>query len=549
VSAGLRAVIARCLEKEPERRYQHAGEVRAALEAISSSAAVAPALRPARNGKHPKPKPPGPLEPWQIAAIAIGVVVVAALIVNKVIPVPPDKPAQSLAVLPLENLSHDPEQAYFADGMTEEISTRLAQIAALRVIAQTSVLDLVRKHRSLPDIGRALRVPVLLRGSVLLAAGRVRITVQLVRASTGDLIWAQSYERNLLDVLALQSEVALAIARQIQVKLTPQEHTRLATSRQIDPEAYQAYLKGRAAWSGWTLEAYQEAERQFRHAIDLAPDYAPAWSGLADSFYGLSNTYAPPNNVIPRAREAAARALALDSTVAEAHTSIGIIKMVFDWDWAGAEQEFDRAIALKPGDANAHLNRGRLLVATGRSDDGLADIRMARDLDPLNPFVSAQLAWFLYYARRHEQALAQLRQAMSADPQYGMFHFMHGLMLEQTGDHAGAVTALEKAMEVDANPESVAQLSHAYATAGRRADAERMLARLMQMKAQRFVPAGDVAYAYAGLGEKDKAFQQLDSALVDHSEILTLVRVDPGFDPLRSDPRFDGVLRRVGLAR
>jgi eukaryotic-like serine/threonine-protein kinase len=552
VPLGLRAIIARCLEKEPARRYQRAGEVRAALEAVGSGPATGVPQQGAQTPKAaPRPRP-ARVPVWPIVGIGLGLLVAAVLVLNRDalmrrIPVTEDASSRSLAVLPLENLSRDPEQAYFADGMTEEISTRLAQIAALRIITQSSVRDLVQKHRSLADIGQLLRVALVLRGSVMRVGDRVRINVQLVQAATGGLMWAQSYERGLLDVLALQSEVALAIAREIQVKLTPQEHTRLASSRPIDPEAYQAYLKGRAEWGKYTLEGFQEAELQFQRAIEIAPDYAPAWAGLADAAYGMSSIFVPANDAIPRARAAAEKALALDESLAEAHTSLGIIKVAYDWDWGEAEREFDRAIALGPGNSNAHFWRGKLLVMQGRFDNGLEEIRRAFDLDPLNPWVSASLGWHLYFARRYDEALAHLQKAIAVDPGFYNYYVFLGLTLEQKGDHAGAIADLEKAVALAPNNDDLAQLAHAYGTAGRRREAERTIAKLLERRKNGFVPAANIALAYAGLGDRDEAFRWLEVALEDHSEFLTYLKVEPGCDPIRSDPRFAGVLRRIHL--
>ncbi len=552
VPLGLRTIIARCLEKEPARRYQRAGEVRAALEAVGSDPWTGAAQEGAQTPKAgPRPRP-ARVPVWPIAGIGLGLLVVAALVMSRDAWMRDTRGTagadsrRSLAVLPLDNLSHDPEQAYFADGMTEEISTRLAQISALRVIGQSSVTDLVTKRKSLPEIGLALGVPVLLRGSVFRAADQVKITVQLVKAATGELMWAESYERSLMDVLSLQSEVALAIAREIQVHLTPQEHTRLAASRQIDPEAYEAYLKGRTVWNEYKLEGFQEAELQFKRAIEIAPDYAPAWAGLADAAYGPSSIFVAPNIAIPKARAAAEKALALDGSLAEAHTSLGIIKVVYDWDWAGAEREFDLAIALSPGNSNAHFWRGKLLVMQGRFDDGIASIREALDLDPLNSWFSASLGWHLYFARRYDEALAHLQKAIAIYPDY-YFQVFLGLVLEQKGDHAGAVAALEKAVAVNTNNDDLAQLAHVYATAGRRQDAERTIAKLLERRKNSFVPAGNIAFAYVGLGDHDEASRWLDLAIQDHSEFLDYLKVEPGLDPIRSDPRFAQVLRRIHL--
>ena len=557
VPDGLRAVIMRLLEKEPTLRYHGAGEVRAALELIQSgvlSPAPAPVQGQRPNGARVKPSRPIPVR------LLAGLGLVAAIVLAWLV-IPPRLPRaaggcsgaivpeviRALAVMPLENLSRDPEQAYFADGMTEEISTRLAKIAALRVIAQGSVVGLVKSNKSVPEIGRLLKVPAVLRGSVARQADRVAIRVQLVRAESGQVLWAESYERSLVDVLTLQSEVALAIAHEIQVQLTPQEKVRLEAAGPVDPEAYQEYLKGRSVWGQYTLESFQQAERHFRRSIELAPGYAPAWAGLADAAYGLSSMFLPPNTAIPRARAAAVKALELDESLAEAHTSMGIVKLVYDWDWRGAEAEFDRAIGLKPGDSNAHLWRGHLLVLEGRFDDGLAAIRRALDLDPLSSWVSLNVGWHLYFARRYDEAIRHLTAVAQSDPGNYNVHVFLGLALEQSGDHSGAVAALERAVTLYRNNDDLGQLAHAYGTAGRRADALRIIAEMRDRRTKMFLPAADLAYAFAGIAERDSAFHWFDLAVEDHSELLILMKADPALDPIRSDPRFDAVLRRVNL--
>lgn len=544
ISSGLEALILKALEKDPERRYQAARELRVDLDRVAAPTAAA--VRPGQR------RPSLRVPVWAVAAVVLVVAIVVALnrgqLTERIRALGGAAPIRSLAVLPLENLSRDPEQAYFADGMTEELSTRLAKIAALRVIAHASVVGLKERQGSLSDIARALKVSAVLRGSVRQDADRVRITVQLVQVATGKLLWAESYERSLRDVLALQSEVATAIAREIQVKLTPQEQVRLAAATPVDPEAYKACLKGRYAWGTYTQEGFRQAEAFFRHAIEIDPTYAPAWAGLADAAYGTSGYLVAPNVAIPRARAAADKALALDETLPEAHTSVGIVKMVYDWDWVGAEREFDRAIALKPGDANARLWRGHLLGCVGRSDEGLAEIRKALDLDPLSSWISVNVGWHLYFARRYDQALEHLRSALQTDPTYYIFQVFIGLVREQQGDHSGAVAALEQAVKMESNNDNLAQLAHAYGTAGRRADAERTIAQLLERRKHGFVPAANIALAYAGLGDKKEAFRWLSLALEDHSEFLILLKVEPGLDPLRSDPRYEELLRRVNLA-
>ncbi len=551
VPDGLRAIIARCMEKDPAQRFHGAGEVRAALEqmvALGSWGAVA------------VPVPSGPAPRWRDRRLAaglagtLGIALLAALgIVGRdriagCRPPVPSGAIRSLAVYPLVNLSKDPDQAFFAEGMTEEIATRLAKIAALRVISRASIEGLVQQRRSLSQIGRTLRVPAILRGSVSRVADQVRISVELVRVESGDVIWAESYDRRMVDVLKLQSDVALDIAKQIKVKVTPEEHSRLKRSMQVNPQAYEAYLRGRQVLAmGMTLDGYRSAERYFKHSLDLEPGYAPAWSGLADSYYGYSSTYLTPNSVMPQAREAAKKALELDESVAEAHTSLGIVHMTYEWDWRAAEKELDRAVELKPGDADARYWRGRRLVLTGQFEEGLAEVRRSVDLDPMSSSRNIFLGWNLSLARRGPEAVALLTAACDAEPSNYLPLIFLALALELTGDHAGAVAAAEKSLQIYPNNDSFAQVAHIYGTAGRRSDALRLINLLRESRLKTFVPAGNIAYAFAGLGEADSTFHWLDLAIEDRSEILTLLKVDAGFDPVRADPRFADVLRRVGL--
>ena len=552
VPAPVRAVIARCLEKDPAHRYARAGEVSAALGAIQSGAEPA--------AEAPKPVRAKPVRaPRSRSALVVGagVVIVAAVLValnwgglvERLRGPAGGADGRSLAVLPLENLSRDPGQAYFADGMTEELSTRLAKISALRVIAHESAARFGGHDQSLRDIGRQLRVGLVLRGSVREDSDQVRITVQLIQVATGKLLWAESYERALRNVLELQSEVATAIAQQVQVQLTPQEQVRVTAAAPVNPEAYRSLLLARHEWAKYTDAGFLKADSLYRHAVDIDPTYAPAWAGMSEAAYGVSSLVVAPSIAMPKARAAAMKALELDESLPEAHTSLGIVKMVYDWDWAGAEREFDRAIALRPGDANARLWRGHLLVCRGRFDEGIAEVRRALDLDPLSSWINANVGWHLYFARRYDEAIAHLKGAMQTDPGYFIYNVFLGLALEQKGDHAGAVAQLEHAVAVEENPDNLGQLAHAYGTAGRRADAERTIARMLALQKSRFIPAADLALAYAGVGDRDEAFRQLDRALVDHSEFVIFLKVEPGMDPLRSDPRFQAFLDKVHRGR
>jgi TolB-like protein/Tfp pilus assembly protein PilF/tRNA A-37 threonylcarbamoyl transferase component Bud32 len=543
--AGLRALIARCLRKDPGQRYQHAEEVRAALEALhadSTTPAAAPAPRIATGVARI------PRLGLAIGAAAI-VVVAGALVLREQRGRPAGATAiRSLAVLPLANLSGDPGQEYFADGMTDELINELARLSSLKVIARGSVMVYKDTHKPLRDIANELGVDAVVEGSVTRVGQRVRVRAELARGRTGESLWAESYERDLQDVLSLQTDLARAIVQRIQLRLAPQEKRRLAEKRAVDPDVYQAYLKGRYAWNRYTLEGFRQAQQQFESAIALDPTYAPAWAGLADAAYGMSSLYVAPAVALPQSRAAAERALSLDPNLSEAHTSLGIVKMVFDWDWKGALEQFERAIALEPSSASAHWWRGRALIAQGRFDEGLSAGRRALDLDLLSSWYSATHGWHLYFARRYKDAEKQLRAGLEIHPDEYVFHVFLGLVLEQQGDHGGAVRELEKAVSMDVNNDDLAQLAHAYGTAGRRADAERTIARLLARRRDGFVPAASLAMAYAGLKNEEETLRWLEAGVEDHSEMLVFIAVDPYYDWIRPHPRFQAVLRRLRLA-
>ena len=517
LSQGLEALILRALEKDPSRRPRSAGELRYGLEAVAAplvptaagGPAAPPAMRPQRvrsaRATGLRPRRPGP-----VAVAAVGATLGAAALLL-VLTLDPGglrgrlaglfggSRIHAIAVLPLEDLSRDPAQAYFADGMTDQLIAVLAQVGALRVISRTSVMPYKGAKKTPREVSRELGVDAVVEGTVLRSGGRVRITAELVRARDDRSLWAESYDRDLRDVLSIQSDVARAIVQRIEVRLLPQEATRLASAARVDPEAYQAYLRGRYAWRSFDEKGFAQAESYFHHALEIDPSYAPAYSGLADTYYGRSNLYLSPNEAIPRARAAAEKALALDPGLAEAHISLGIVKTVYDWDWTGAEREFRQALSLEPNAAMAHLWLGQELVAQGRFDEGVAESRRALDLDPLSLWIDANLGWHLYYAGRYREAELQLRSAIRLDPDSYLAYGMLGEVLEQMGDAAGAVAALEKETKLDSNPDGLSQLGHAYATAGRRSDAERVLRELLQRQARSFVPACDIARVYAGL--------------------------------------------------
>ncbi len=455
----------------------------------------------------------------------------------------------SVAVLPLENLSHDPEQEYFADGMTEELITNLGKISALRVISRTSVMRYKGTKRSLPEIARELNVDAIVEGTVQRSGNHVRITVNLLHAPTDRHLWAESYERDLQDVLVLQGEVARSIAGKIRTKLMPQEQIRLASTRPVDPEAYQDYLKGKYYTSKWTEEGFQKAVVSFRQAIDLDPTYAPAYEGLAgvytwEAAWGLQSSA----DAYPLAKAAALKALELDEALADAHAALGQIKFVSDWDWFGAEHELKRATILNPNSSNAHFYYGWFLTAMGRSNEAVTETRKALELDPLTPSTNLQLGWVLYYARRHDESVAQLEKTLELAPDFGYANMELGWNYAQKRMYPEAVSECQRAVSL--MPEEQVTLGtcgNVYGLAGRRKGALMLLDRLKKLSARGYLDPYNVASLYDGLGDRDQTMDWLERAYRERSASLYAIRVELWTDRLRSDPRFQDLLHRMNF--
>jgi serine/threonine protein kinase/TolB-like protein/Flp pilus assembly protein TadD len=457
---------------------------------------------------------------------------------------------RSVAVLPLENLAGDPEQEYFTDGFTDALIGELARIRGLRVISSTSVMSFKGVRRRLPDIARSLAVKTIAEGSVLRSGTRVRISMRLVDASKDHPIWSGTYEGELRDVLALQDRVAGDIAREIDVTLTVPEAARAAHNRRVDIGAYDAYLKGRHQYSAdFTQESTQKAMAWFQQALVLDPRYAPAYAGLADCYFGLSNLYYPPVEVMPKAKRAAEKALELDDTLAEAHAALGLIESVFEFNRVDAGREFKHAIELRPSDAETHLWYAQHLAGMGKLDDAVAEAEQAEKLDPISAGLNGYVGYALYMACKYDQAIQRLQSVVDAHPDYHQPHAFLALAYEQKGDWPKAIAEMEKAYELDKEPEALAQLGHIYAVAGRKADALNVLGQLTELSRRRYVSAYDIAVLHAGLGEPDQAFQWLQKVDEDRSEWFAAVNVDPRLYALHSDPRFADILRKVGLLK
>ena len=458
--------------------------------------------------------------------------------------------AKSIAVLPFENLSHDPDNAYFADGIQEEILTRLSKIADLKVISRTSTQRYKGTPTNLLEIAKQLGVAHILEGTVQKAADQVRVNVQLINAQTDSHLWAEKFDRNLADIFAVESEIATKIADTLQAKLTGSEKQAIAARPTENSEAHQLYLKGRYFLSRRTEEGLKKSVEFFNQAIDKDSGYALAYSGLADSnmyllklafLRGLSR-----KESYERAKAAATKALELDENLAEAHTSLALVKMEYEWEWASSEGEFKRAIQLNPGFAEAHHQYSHYLTAMGRSSESLAESLRALELDPLSLVLNGHLAWHYLYARQYDQAIQQCQKTAELDRNYPETADFRGLAYEQKGMYREAIAELQMAVNLSGNsPHIKAELGHAYAIAGETTPALDILDELKRGSTETHISSYDIAVIYIGLGRKDQALEALENAYQERSEWLRYVKVDPRLDPLRGDPRFEKLANQV----
>jgi serine/threonine-protein kinase len=465
--------------------------------------------------------------------------------------VSPDRPPSSIAVLPFATLSADPEQDYFCDGMAEEIINALTHLEGLRVVARTSSFAFKGKHQDVREIGRKLDVETVLEGSVRKAGNRLRITAQLVKTDDGYHLWSERYDREMEDVFAIQDEISLAIVEKLKINLIGRQKTKLTKRQTEDIDAYNLYLKGRYFWNKRTEKALRKGIEYFSEAIKLDPEYAVAYTGLADS-YNLLSAYsiASPGESIPEAKAAATKALKIDPDLAEGHECLGHVDMLYDWNWQNAEKEFKRAIELNPNYATAHQRHGILLTAMGRMDEALVEIKRAQELDPLSLIINTDVGLFFFLQRQYDEAAELCGKPLEMDPNFAVARFAHGLALEQMERYEEAAGEFQQAMAISGgNPIYLSALGHARAIAGSVEEAWKILSELLVLSSRRYVSPYSTATVYAGLGETDKAFTWLERALEEHSVWLghLHLRVDPRLDCLRSDPRFVLLLRQMGL--
>ena len=461
----------------------------------------------------------------------------------------PHPAVHSIAVLPLKNLSGNPADEFFADGMTDELITNLAKISALRVTSYTSVAKYKTTSKPLPQVAQELQVDAIVEGSVLRSGDQIRITTQLIYAPRDQHLWAEEYQRYVRDVIDLQREVARDVAEQVRVTLSPNERNRLSAAGAVDPAAYEAYLRGRSFWNQRSQASLLKAIDQFNTALETEPGYAPAYSGLADCYTTLGYlSYLDPLETFPRARDAATKALELDPSLAEAHTSLAYYNFYHAWNWPEAEKEFKKAIELNPNYATAHDWYSYYLMAMGRFEEAWKEVNRAHELDPLSVAISTDIGFNHYYRHSYDAAISQLRGTLAISPKFPLAHLWLGRAYQQKKMYPEAIDEFNKTD--DALPGwvvTIAGMGHAYGEWGHQAEAKQVLVRLNQMAREKYVTPYGVALVYAGLGDKDQAFASLNKAVAGRSHWLVWLNRDPRWDRIRSDPRFEEIRKRVGL--
>jgi TolB-like protein/DNA-binding winged helix-turn-helix (wHTH) protein/Tfp pilus assembly protein PilF len=545
----------RLIETLPKRGYRFIG----LIETRDKPATVQVALAP------PGPAPPAPrnrlnrLDITLNHALALSVLVLAGLLTGlyvysrrshtsgDVVPA-----IHSIAVLPLKNLSGDPAQEYFVDGMTEEIIGRLSMIRGLRVISRTSAMHFKDTRAPLPEIAKALGVDAMVEGSVIRDGGRVRVHAQLIRAATDEHFWSETYDRELGDALALESEVAQAIAARVEVTVTGAERARLVAARQVSPDVYENFLKGQLAERSNSPSAKQKSIAYFEEAIKKDPAFAPAYLGLAQAYGALGMPGvggAPPRELQPKVTSLIRKALELDPALPGAHALMGSLYQM-QWQWNDAEREYKLALELDPNDAGAHLSFSSWLLSQGRTEEALAWSRRARELDPIG-ITGNTMGWILFQSHHYDEAIRELRSDLAvhqddASTYWSCWFLGFALIANAQADEA--IPVLEKALALsERNSAVIGVLVRAYAHAGRRTEALGLLDELKRRQQAGYVPSAALVNAYLGLGNNEQTFFWLERAFKERSPILQYIKVHPFFDPLRGDPRFADLVRRVGL--
>jgi len=521
--AEMERIVGKMLEKERELRYQTASDLRADLQRLKRDidsgreASLTVTAHSPRLGLAARSKRPG-------------------------------RAIDSLAVLPLTNASADPNAEYLSDGITETLINNLSQLPRLRVIPRSTVFRYKGRETDYQTVGRELNVRAVLTGRLVQRGDTLNIQTELIDVVTESQLWGGQYSRRLSDILSVQDEIAKNISETLRLRLTGEDQKRLAKRHTENTEAYQLYLKGRYHWNKRTEEGVTKGLEYFQLAIAKDPSYALAYAGLADSYNMLGVYVRPPKEVFPRAKAAATEALQIDNNLSEAHTSLAVIKMHYEWAWLEAEQGFRRAIELNSAYAAAHDWYAEYLAPMGRPEEAIVEIKRAQELDPLSLIISTDVGWHYYFQRRFDLALDQLAKALEMDPNFPPAHLFLGQVYVQLSRLEDANKEFQKAISASGeSPRYLAGAGYGYAQSGNTREAQKMLVVLKQLSKRRYVSSLDIAVIYIGLGEKDRAVEWLQKAYEERSAFLIFLRVDPRYDPLRSDPRFQDLLRRMNF--
>ncbi len=541
----LERIMNRALAKIRAERYQHVDEILVDLKLITRNLSSEQNVTKVR---YVGERPPNKKHIFLAAAVVIFLVLV--LIGFYYLPNPPHA-INSIAVLPLENLSGKAEQEYFVDGMTEALIGELAQISALRVISRTSVMPYKRKPKPLSEIAQELQVDAVVEGSVLRAGDQVRITVQLVQAAPEKHLWGDSYQNDLTDILSLQNNIARAVAQEIRVKLTPHENAVLAETNRIDPAVYELYLKGRYQWNKFTGEGMLKATGLFEQAIEKNPQYAPAYLGLADTYFMRTFGYAalPPRETMPKAKAAALKALQLDASLAEGHTLLGRINENYEWDWTAAEQEYKIGVEMNPNSPQAHFWYAVFLALQSMFDTALQEINIAKMLDPLSLTISTAVGWIYYWARDYDRAIEQWTKVLDLEPDFALAHYNMGLGYVEKGMYDSAIAEHKKALDLGGtDPNWLATLGRAYALAGKRNEAEDIVSQLIRLSSKKYVSGWMMAIVYLTLEDFDNALNWLEKAYEERDGYLTnLKREYFTWKPLHQNARFQALIKKMNF--
>ena len=538
VPTALDGIVRRCLAKDRDRRWQTAGDVLRELKQVTESSTAGRTHLPAAWK-------------WAAAILVTAVTGLVASLFTGGFPgwstTPPVSQIRSVAVLPLENLSGDPNQEYFADGMTERLTADLAMISGLRVISRTSVMGYRSARKPVPTIARELQVDAIIEGSVAGATDMVRITVKLIRGATGEIIWSQSFERDVRDVLSLQREVARIIVSKVGVTLTPQEQARLATARTVNPQVHRQVLLGRYHAARATGEGVRKAINLLEAAVVKDPADALAHASLAEAYTALSGFYAHPREIMPKAKRAAETAVQLDETLADGHAALGYVNLVYDWNGPVAERSLLRALDLNPTLASARLSYAAYLASQARRDEAVREVRRAVDLDPLSVRTHTFGSMFLIFARNYDESIELARKALELDPNAAWALAFQGAAYGEQRRFKEAVDNLQRAAELDNSPTIMALKAHVLAISGQKEQAREVIRQVEETFKNGYFCPYEIGHVYVSLGDHDTAVDWFRKGLADRADCMPWLGVEPWIDPFRPDPRYSTLLREIGL--